>query len=274
MKFTSKPNQDGWVQCLCPFHSDSNPSSSYNLYSGFFICWGCSLRLKYKDLKARLGYEPKKYTPKTVITNKGNGIDWGAYYHSANTSYHDYLGHRNVTPVEQKRYHIRWTEDGILIPIVNNFSSDFPKIDGLVVRRFSSDLGRYRYYFNKDKPAFYPADVTFHTPASTIFVEGVFGVLNLKKGYKNVYATLGANVSTKQKRYIAAMSVTSFIAFDDDLPGITNAIALAQCNTQARVILPGVEADEVDINSFAEMTKHAEPFAGAFKYWQDNLMYY
>lgn len=36
-----KPNAQGWILALCPFHEDSDPSMSLNLKQGGFHCFGC-----------------------------------------------------------------------------------------------------------------------------------------------------------------------------------------------------------------------------------------
>lgn len=36
-----KPNAQGWILAVCPFHGDTDPSLSVNLKSGGFHCFGC-----------------------------------------------------------------------------------------------------------------------------------------------------------------------------------------------------------------------------------------
>ncbi len=36
-----KTERNGWLQCLCPLHPDSNPSFSFSNESGAFTCFGC-----------------------------------------------------------------------------------------------------------------------------------------------------------------------------------------------------------------------------------------
>ena len=37
----SRASASGWVQALCPFHPDKNPSFSFNRTSGAYRCFGC-----------------------------------------------------------------------------------------------------------------------------------------------------------------------------------------------------------------------------------------
>lgn len=37
-----KPNAQGWILVVCPFHGDSDPSLSVNLKHGGFHCFGCN----------------------------------------------------------------------------------------------------------------------------------------------------------------------------------------------------------------------------------------
>ena len=41
LNLKGKPNAQGWVLVVCPFHGDSDPSLSVNLKHGGFHCFGC-----------------------------------------------------------------------------------------------------------------------------------------------------------------------------------------------------------------------------------------
>jgi len=42
LSLKGKPNAQGWVLVVCPFHGDSDPSLSVNLKHGGFHCFGCN----------------------------------------------------------------------------------------------------------------------------------------------------------------------------------------------------------------------------------------
>lgn len=49
-----KPNAQGWILAVCPFHADSEPSLSVNLKHGGFHCFGCGEKGDLISFHARL----------------------------------------------------------------------------------------------------------------------------------------------------------------------------------------------------------------------------
>lgn len=49
-----KPNAQGWILAVCPFHGDSAPSLSVNLQHGGFHCFGCGEKGDLIAFHARL----------------------------------------------------------------------------------------------------------------------------------------------------------------------------------------------------------------------------
>lgn len=49
-----KPNAQGWILAVCPFHGDSAPSLSVNLKHGGFHCFGCGEKGDWVTFHARL----------------------------------------------------------------------------------------------------------------------------------------------------------------------------------------------------------------------------
>ena len=51
-----KPNTQGWILAVCPFHADTNPSLAVNLKRGGFHCFGCGQKGDVISFHAKLNH--------------------------------------------------------------------------------------------------------------------------------------------------------------------------------------------------------------------------
>lgn len=276
MKIT-KPNPDGWAQCICPFHADNNPSASYNVYTGYFVCFGCGLKYNYEQLTKLLGYKVDRLGSHHVITKAGSILDWRSYYTKAFTTEHKYLLKRGISFRERSQYGIRHNNEGVMLPLTSYIASGPPIFHGLVVRRFNEKWGKYHYYIDDNKkPLCYPAKLKHVGGDLLVITEGVFGVINVRRHGLEAIATLGANVDDRFLEFVEALCQDRniIVAFDDDYPGLSNALKIASVSSKIRMIVPGVEADEVSSKTLTNMIASAVPYHEAYKYYNHYLQDY
>ena len=95
---------------LCPFHSDTKPSASYNRRKGMFFCYVCQIGLNVEQLSKRLGVEieleeedrgrePLDYN---LIVEKVE-LELGVPFS------HPYFQERGISEETIARYEVRWS---------------------------------------------------------------------------------------------------------------------------------------------------------------------
>lgn len=126
---------------ICPFHSDSSPSASYNRAKGMFYCYVCSLGLNSQQLAERLGIdldEEFNYALEDFdLLDSSEPLELG----SAMVS-NDYLFSRKIGMIVARGYGLRYLEGenpAIILPVVSLKG----KLTGTVYRYIHPRGSRY-----------------------------------------------------------------------------------------------------------------------------------
>lgn len=133
--------------CLCPFHTDTKPSASYNRRKGLFYCYVCQLGLNTVQLSSRLGLsitdldewvkineEPEEYN----FVNEDERIELGQFI------YHDYFQKRGIGKESILEYGVSWKSsepEATVFPIVSMQGN----VQGAVYRYQNMEAAGTRY---------------------------------------------------------------------------------------------------------------------------------
>lgn len=227
------------VMVACPFHGDRKPSLTFNVNSGLYYCFACGAAGTVKKLASVLGGR--------VIAGRvqppARAYDDDQWHHLLDGPLaldDEYLQGRGVTNEQVQRYRIHRHPDGICLPLTDILGDTV----GVIMRR--REASNLRYMSFGEKPPLWPLD-TFDEARSArevVLTEGLFGVLAADRAGLTAMSVLGAAVKWEARRYL--QQISAVVAFDDDLAGYIGAARVLKMAPLSQVIVPGVEADELD----------------------------
>jgi hypothetical protein len=222
---------------VCPYHSDHEPSLSFNMLTGSFYCFSCGEAGGPRKLSKSFGgvCERSKITPKRF--NKREATEWRVLLSGSLAVGSSYLIGRGVTVEQIEKHQITTYKHGIVIPIKNTRGTTV----GAVLRHFEK---RPKYLYFGDKPSvWWPSPLGKRR--DVFVVEGVFGALAAERAGVLAVSTLGAMVKSTAKTQLNKFN--PYIFFDNDFAGYLGACRLLKMAPLSRIILPGGEADELSI---------------------------
>lgn len=224
--------------CRCPFHPDSRPSSSFNLYTGVFFCFGCGAAYGPKRLAHLLG----GYVNMIERTRAHTGEDereWSILMRNNSAADDEYLASRGISGRQAEMWQLKSNEWGLIFPF---FDPNTKELCGIQVRKKE---GEPKYVVYGKKPPIWPHD--YHmVPAHrrVFFVEGVFGAMNAREAGVIAFATLGAMIKKETAPYISSLD-NAYGLFDRDFAGYAAGGRMLAYAPNSRIIIPGLEADEL-----------------------------
>lgn len=226
------------ARCLCPFHNDSRPSSSFNMQTGSFHCFACGANAKAEQLAKLLGgYVVEVNGAELKSVGWGTENEWRWVLSCELALDNEYLKGRGVTEWQVKRYDIRQFSNGVIFL----FKSPGGEVIGAQIRTYS---GYIRYINLGEKPIFWPFEaLKAKRDDPVVVVEGVFGALNGLKNHVNTVSVIGANSASQSISQLSGIHPL-VIAFDNDQAGHLNVAKTLLQNTGILAIAPGFVADE------------------------------
>lgn len=222
----------------CPFHGDSHPSACFNPTSGLFFCFSCGATANASKLSFHLGGRVVKTTGQS--NRKLKRVEWRGIAHAPLAVNHPYLRQRGVSDAQVRRWGIREVPGAVAVPVTDHDGTEV----GVILRKIE---GQPRYLYFGDKPPLWPLGWLMELEPGTevVVVEGVFGKLRAERAKVPAVAVMGAMVQTSVANYLRRFKVT--VMFDNDFGGYSGAGRLLSLVPSARVIVPGLEADELDV---------------------------
>lgn len=194
----------------CPFHDDTNPSSTFNIVKGLFHCFACGQSANANQIMMALGGSILRTERERIPRIEKEEKDW-SYLLSAKIAYkNSYLRERKVTDAQVERYDIRQFEDGILFPLRDVRGN----VVGMQARHY---VRRPKYRFYGKRPALWPFENIPHDTTPVFVVEGVFGVLCADRAGVKAVATMSASSIHDALLYLQGRKVVAI--FDDDYAG-------------------------------------------------------
>ncbi len=225
------------VICLCPFHNDNTPSSSFNIRKGVLYCHTCGKGFSAKEIARETG-GTVELTDKAVVLSarrKTDSADFEWLSKAPLALNHPYLAKRGVSNKIVRRFEIRQTPFGVGVV----FKDQRGRVKGGQIRQ-TNKLPRYLTFGHKMSfwPYYRKADVLF-------IVEGIFGVFRAAEFGIKAITTIGAGNITPGLISYARM-FNSFVLFDDDEPGYVGAAKIVDASYgQIKALIPGRQADEL-----------------------------
>lgn len=238
-----KLRANGHYNCWCPYTSHDRPSGDFDPFKGTFFCYNCKTTAKAEELAHFLGgaisyiqIEP----PEPDERQDG----WKELYKLPLALGNSYLAKRGIYDETIINFEIKENADGIYFPIKQS-----DRLVGIQQRKTYNSKNRYVYY-GKNLPLF-PFDrlQNCNNHDMIILVEGIFGALKGIQNNRKCFSTFGTNPSEELK-YILSGFNNILIAYDDDLAGYLGAAKLLHLLPQARVLIPGMEMDEIGFKTW------------------------
>lgn len=234
--------------CRCPFHDDTRPSASFNLYTGVFFCFGCGAAYPPYKLASKLGGHVEKVTR----TAEHRGVDdkeWRILYRNNLAIGDPYLASRGVKKRFVEALDIKANDWAVIFPFFSHKG-----LDGLLLRRKE---GTPKYVVYGERPPLYPSyDMVLLERQSRCFiVEGVFGALRARSAGVFAYATLGAMIKESVAPILSTVPGQVYGLFDNDFAGYVAGGRLLHFCPSAKIVVPGGEADEMSIEDWEYYNK-------------------
>lgn len=239
-----RPN--GHYNCFCPFIKHERPSADFDPFKGTLFCYNCKTIKKAEELAFELGGtiswivieppEPDERQDSWKLLNN---------YPLATSS--AYLANRGIYPETILDFEIKESSDGIYIPIYKD-----NRLAGIQFRK--SFPSQFRYIYYGKNVSLFPFDhLQFLEPHDTIIlVEGIFGALKGIQNGQKAFATFGTNPNPEIANLLNGFS-NILIAYDNDFAGYLGAAKLMHLLPQAKVIVPGLEADEITFKQWQNL---------------------
>lgn len=284
------PNGKTEVQCLCPFHDDTNPSLSVNLKKGLFRCFGCGVSggvVKFIELRYGLD---KKAALEKIKEEEGNPPPTPASGGHSKTKTHNskpaYLTLDQVKLIHnqlmknaaglktfQDKYGLsRETIEKYLI----GYQFDDGKKEYCYVVPREIEPGKWILKNHKGgqsfgaKASLYPFDVVKEDLPYILICEGEFKALLLNQlGFPAISVTSGA-CTWRQEWSSFFTNLNVIIAYDNDEPGRQGALKVAEflkgtARSVKQILWPSCmdSKDKKDVTDFfITLGKTKEDFRG------------
>lgn len=240
------------VLVSCPYHSDSHPSSTFNVELGLFHCFSCGTSKNAFQLAADLDGEivqfenVRTFSAMNKIPYKEAKDDsWEMWLNYPFAIKNRYLDGRQVTPTQVFDFQIKAFNDGIIFPMRNASR----QIIGVQTRWLSGDR---KYIFFGSRPPVWPMErlgnylnYSHKTGRPLYIVEGIFGVLRLNYYSTQAVASMSASAIKEAVQVMGFHKAIRGI-FDADEAGYLAAAKLTMCGIPC--FYGGIEADEVDLD--------------------------
>ena len=137
--------------CLCPFHSDSKPSSSFNFVENIFFCFSCNTSANARKIAAQTGGIVEYVENMHGISSKaqklkGSDMEWQNFKYLRNAYSNPYLKSRGVQDWQIEKHSIKATKSMVLFPMHDAKG----ELTGYQARNTSKrTFQRYRYFGKK-----------------------------------------------------------------------------------------------------------------------------
>jgi DNA primase len=229
-------------QCLCPYHSDSNPSFSINTNVGVFLCFACGAKGNMDDLASHLGVSGLK-----VIKDDKTEIE------RLQSLLHDFKDSEVITPTYYPESYLSrfdheleyWNERGLSKEVQDLFNLGYDPIRDHAVIPLRDTVGRIVGIIRRQLEA--NAMPRYLYPRKFKISEHLFGA-HLAKDYNKIaivegsldciacwdagipaIALLGSRLSSSQQDILAKLNPDFIVAMTDrDEAGRKEAIALKE----------------------------------------------
>ncbi len=208
------PSKEATWRCCCPFHNDSNPSATFDGYRQTLRCYTCGKNFSVAEIVEVTGgvIEFEDYTSVEV----SDVMEFHHYLYNKSAVGDFYLAARGIPDELVKEFRLKADDDSIIIPLFDS--------NGLICgvqKRFKDPLVQPKYLTLGGKPIIYPLHkLAEENQQPTVFVEGVFGVLNARKFGINAYAMFGtSNLTQPDLCAIFNTCVHPIVMMDDDEAG-------------------------------------------------------
>jgi hypothetical protein len=226
----------------CPFGTERTPNAVYNPIKDSFKCYACGVQINKRASQKIIQYTLGSVEYKDVKFDKDKQQEYKQYLKLPVALHNAYIQSRGYDNSVISHFDVREDDTGIYFPV----QLVGGEVAGVQKRLYHpwNDL-RYIYLGNR-VPLYNMQKIRKYTGERIYIVEGVFGVLNAyRHGFENVFALLGvSNVNRKIVNSLKEYDV--HLIFDDDKAGYINAIKWLNINPQAKAIVTGLEADEID----------------------------
>lgn len=235
-------SNDEAIVC-CPFHDDSSPSASFNIKTGLFFCFSCGASYSADNLAIQLGGRVLKTWRKDYMRG-GDTKDWRLLLRNPTAFDDAYLKSRGVIDLTISVLDIKKTDFGVVFPLHDRRDN----VVGVTVRKYN---GYPKYLTFGEKPPIYPQlywqaeyeKVNFKFIA---VVEGIFGFIRAKQSGVSSVATLGAMIKPQAASWLMSLNPkVMYGVFDNDFAGYVAGGRLLKLYPEAKVVIPGLEADEL-----------------------------
>ncbi len=234
------------VKCPNPQHTDNNPSACFNTDSGLLFCFSCGYSANITQLSSLAGflYIPSK-TPKPDYKKDSENL-WKDF-EKLGVAYNDnYLINRGVTEQNIKDFDIRKMNKGIVFL----FRDSENHLTGCQIRQYYSKPK----YLTFGKRSLWDLRKlnTYDRNEPVYLTEGVFGAIRGYNAGKQTLAVIGAMIKQETVKELAYYPRVIGL-FDDDLAGYIAGARLLKYVPQAKIIIPGCEADELSIDEWSKI---------------------
>lgn len=232
--------------CCCPFHDDHDPSGSLNLDNGLWFCFSCGAISTAYKIATKLG----GFVSSAIlnIPKNSESYEWQKLLSFPLAIDNPYLALRGVSNEMVEQFHIHAMPSGIVFEMRG--LTDRP--EAVYIRQYDGDP-RY-IYFGKPLP-FWPMQEYrgIEHDQRVYLTEGIFGALRARSADLLSFAALGAIVRRELANYFADHKL--YGCFDDDFAGYTGGGRLITLCPNAKILLPGLEWDELEPDAWRWVDK-------------------
>lgn len=243
-----RPNGKFLVWCYLTKHSEAK--AVFDPVSKSYYCFSCKISKTLgqiaKDLQGSVEYKDFK-------EHKKQNTDWINLFKNPLALDNRYLVKRKILNSTIERFEIKADSKAVYIPF-RNFNGE---LTGLLQRNY---FGNLRYIYHGQTPLYYPYNLQY-TSDKIYLTEGVFGFFNFWQNELPVYSNLGSYIKQDAISELTNQYVVH-ACFDDDEAGMRGySELLKKGNGKVKVLVPGIEADEVTIfPEFKNFTSNRQNF--------------
>lgn len=250
------------MSVVCPFHSDHNPSATFNVNSGLFFCFVCKKGMTLRQLAAELKVEVVEddgvVSMMPMQRTSGTDVDWLARWQAAPPALGSlYLASRGVTDEQVIEFDLREDDDAVLFPMVDQSL----RVLGFQARR---KHGEPRYKTHGVRTPVWPWQRWSPERTPRLLVEGVFGALNMRRLGYDAFATLSSSVPKTSWTSLSPWGQQIVVLYDDDPAGHLGMRNIS-LKLGARVAWPGGEADEMGASEAGDLIRNAATYVSLLK---------
>lgn len=208
---------------ICPFHSDSSPSASYNKAKGLFFCYVCGFGLSNRQLAERLGLDPDAVESTSETLEDFDLLDTDAPLDlGVKCIANDYLSNRKIHPDIAHLYNVHY-KDGTVPAMVLPVPNLKGEIEGAVWRYINPVYSRY-VKMGRMTPVWPMMMLNVFRPGETVIVtEGAWSAMRIaSRSYTPISAVIPvALLGAKANQGIldALAPFNPIFLYDDDEAG-------------------------------------------------------